>query len=121
MELNEYQTQLSELDAGWTFGSSKLVSELQTNFDFTSNRNAGQGTAYVQNDCVDYKPLETMLIDLVDDLTILGEPVSCGMAMYGVKGLSTVHAFMSRFQCAESFHHFYDYNDVDIPMAEVNE
>lgn len=89
MNLTEYQNYLLELDDGWKFASSDMVSVLLTNFGLISVDNSAYGTVASGSGYSYYSSPELAYIELVDDLAILGESMSMGSNFYGIKGFTS--------------------------------
>lgn len=89
MSLSEYQDYLAVLDDSWMFASSDKVSDLFSHFDLTGEINVDYGIANPGSGYAYYSSPETVFIDLVNDLTMLGESMSLGSNFYGVKGFTS--------------------------------
>ncbi len=101
MNLNQYQDYLSSSSDGWMFASSRMVDNLFTQFNLTqkindrsgihevSEDNSSFGTYHSASGYSYYKPAEKAFIDLVSALTILGESMSEGSALFGIKGFTS--------------------------------
>ncbi|WP_139175495.1 hypothetical protein [Colwellia chukchiensis] len=85
---NNYHDYLASLDDGWLFANSQQVSNLLAKFAFASNQSAIYGDAKPGSGYYYYKnPNQTFISD-VNALTLLGESMSAGSSLYGIKGFT---------------------------------
>lgn len=89
MNLFEYKNYLVTLDDGWKFASSDLVANLFSNFALTPEPNEDYGVIKAGSGYSFYSPPKSLFIELVNDLTILGETMSSASALYGIKGFTS--------------------------------
>ncbi|MBA6389578.1 PEP-CTERM sorting domain-containing protein [Colwellia sp. BRX10-3] len=91
LELAEYQDYLANLDAGWTFASSKLVSVLLTNFDFSFDKSDtnSYGTVTDYSEFYTHRKPSTDFTQHVNQMTILGESQDSESKYFGIKGFTS--------------------------------
>lgn len=88
-DCHNYNEYLSNLDDGWIFASSQLVSDLLINFSFTSGKSDIYGEVKSGSGYYYYNDPKPTFIDHVNELTILGETMSQGSSLYGIKGFTS--------------------------------